>query len=119
MLRAAALSIVLALAAGPNASLLCKAWCGSQTAAASECHDHDGDSAAPSVEGGDRCDTMPGAAPFLREGERRDVPAPDAEWTIPVPRFQLPDSPAGARPGQEPGRDWPLEKRPLATALRI
>ena len=41
MFRATILTVVLVFAAGPSASLFCKAWCDPQVAAESGCH-HDG-----------------------------------------------------------------------------
>jgi hypothetical protein len=118
--RAAAISIVLTLAIGPNAQLLCKAWCHPQAArSASECH-HKNSSTTPSVASDESCDkAVGGPTAMLREGGWRGVPSPHANQAIPVPRYQLVRLTIDARPGHEPWREWSLEKRPLATALRI
>jgi hypothetical protein len=116
---AAAISIVLILAIGSNAQLLCKAWCHPQAAAASECH-HENSSTPPSVAGDENCDNVVVAATaVLREDMRRDVSSQDANQAIPVPRYQLAQLTIDERPGQEPWREWSLGKRPLSTALRI
>ena len=78
MFRAAVLSIVLTLAVGPNASLLCGTWCDPQAVAARGCHDED-PVTPPSVAGDGSCDhVVLSVAAFLREDVRRGVSAPDA-----------------------------------------
>lgn len=117
--RAVVLSIVLTLAVGPNATLLCGTLCDPPAAAASACHDED-PATSPSVGGDDSCDhVVLNAAAFLREDVRRGVFAPDAGHAILVPCYQLAHSTTDARPGQEPGPEWSLDQRPVSTALRI
>ena len=116
--RAAVLSIVLTLAVGPNAALLCRTWCDQQVATASRCH-HETSTTSPNVAGDDSCDSSVLSAAFLREDVRRGVSPPDGDQAIPIPRYQVACSTIDARPGHEPGREWSLEKRPLSTALRI
>ena len=145
MFQAVVLSIVATLAVGPNAALLCAAWChpsaaassaphhggpstasrpshhGEPSAASSASH-HGNPSAGSSVAGDDTCDSCDnavGAAQFLREDLRRNVSAPDVDPAVLIPRHQLAHSTIDARPGQEPGREWSLEERPLPTILRI
>ena len=119
--RAVAFSVVLTLAVGPIASLLCTASCHPQAAAARACHDEP--SAASSVIGGPPCDECNrasfSAVQFLREDVQRGVAALGADHAILVPRYQLARTTSAADSGQEPGRTWWLEKRPLPTALRI
>ena len=129
--RAVVLSIVLTLAAGPEAALLCRAWCHPLVAVASACHDekpfgassasHHGEPSAGSSVAGDNpcdnCDHAVGAAQFIREDLTLNVSAPD--HAILVPRQQLFHSTIDARPGQEPGREGSLEARRLPTTLRI
>lgn len=116
--RVAVLSIVLTLAVGQNARLLCKVWCDPHEAAATSCHDQD--SASPSVTGDDDCNNVvPSVAALVREDMRRSVSAPDAQHAIVVQRFQFARSLTDTRPGHEPWQDWSLEKRLLVTALRI
>ena len=110
---------MLTLAVGPSAGLACSTWCDQQPAAASG-HHHEAPAPSPSVPGDDACDDMAlGSAQFLREDVRRSVSALDTDDAILVPRYLLARSASAADPGQEPGRAWWLENRPLSTALRI
>lgn len=118
MFRASVLSIVLTLAAGPNAALLCRTWCDPQAAAASGCH-QEAPATSPSMAGDDTCDNVLSAAAFLREDVRGGVASQDADQAVLVPRYHLAYSAIAARPGQEPGCGWSLDHRPLSTALRI
>jgi hypothetical protein len=56
---------------------------------------------------------------FVREDVRRNVSALDGVHAVLAAGHQLAHSTIDARPGQEPGREWSLEARPLLTALRI
>jgi hypothetical protein len=115
--RATLLSIVLTLAVGQNASLLCQAWCHDATSAGCP---HHGSTTSPSLSAEDSCSSVVvGAVAFLREDARRTAAAPDAQNALVVPRFRLPPSPADLRIGCKWGRNWPLEERPLILALRI
>ena len=106
--EASVLSIVLTLAGGPNASLLCGTWCDPHAAAASGCHYED-PAISPSMAGDDCCDhVVLNVAAFLQE-----------DHAIPVPRYRLAHSTTDARPGNDTAREWSLEKRPLSTALRL
>ena len=117
--RAAVLSIALTLAVGPNATLLCKAWCHPQAVAPSGCH-HQQQANSPSVAGDDCCHTIvPSVAAFFREDAQRSVSVRDAGHSVLVPRYQLAHSTTNARPGLEPGREGSLDPRPLSAALRI
>ena len=117
VLRAILISIVLTLAVGPNATLLCRTWCGPQTVASGGCH-HDR-ATAPIISGDDSCDTVLLSATLLREGERRGVPSLDGGHAIPVFLSEVARSATDARRGHQPGREWSLDRRPLATILRI
>lgn len=119
MFRAALFSIVFSLAVGQNVALLCRTWCDAHVAGPSECHHKDSIS-TPSVAGNEDCDNVVAAATaVLREDVRRQVSSQNAHQAVPVPRYQLAQLTIDARHGQEPWRAWALEKRPLATALRI
>jgi hypothetical protein len=119
VLRAAVLSIVLTLAVGPNASLLCRIWCHPQADAATGCH-HVDPTTSPSVAGDGSCDhVVLSAAAVFPDNVRRAVSAPDADYAILVPRYQLALSTTDTRPRPEPGREWRLENRPLLATLRI
>jgi hypothetical protein len=121
--RAALFSIVLTLAVGQNASLLCQVLCHDVTSAV--CPHQDSttspDSTAfQSVSADDSCGSaFVGAVAFVREDARRTAAAPDAQNALVVPRFHLAPSPTDLRSGFESGRRLPLEERPLVTTLRI
>ena len=123
MFRATLLSIVLTLAVGQNASLLCKVWCHGATSP--ECPHQDlttfPDSAtSPSVSADDNCgNAFVGPVAFVREDGRRTAAAPDAQNALIVPRFRLAPSPTDLRLGFESGQRGPLEERPLVITLRI
>ena len=145
MLRTVALSIVLTLAVGPEAALLCRAWCHPQVASASACNhglaaadanpSHHGEpaassapddveaSAAQSVVWDDTCPYCDKgglvAVPFLREDGRRSVSALDSLQAILVPRYQFAPSTIHSRAQHEPGREWSLEGRHLPSVLRV
>ena len=115
--RATLLSIVLMLAVGQNASLLCQVWCHDATFATCP---HHGSTTSPSVSANDTCSTVVvGAVTFVREDARRSAAVPDAQDALAVPRFRLPPSFTDFRPGFESGWRLPLEERPLILALRI
>lgn len=117
--RATVLSIVLTLAVGPHAMLLCRAWCDSQAGAPTGCH-HEDPAISPGVVTGDHsCDNVVIGAAFVRVDVRRDVSSPDQDRGIPVPRYQIACSTLDAHLGQEHGREWSLETRPPVTSLRI
>jgi hypothetical protein len=121
--RAALFSIVLTLAVGQNASLLCKVVC--HDLASAVCPHQDSttspDSTAfHSVSADDNCGSaFVGAVAFVREDARRTAAAPDAQNALVVPHFQLAPPPTDLRSGFESGRRLPLEERPLVTTLRI
>ena len=119
MVRGAVLSIVLTLAIGPNAPLLCRIWCHPQADAATGCPRMD-PTTSPSVAGDPRCDqAVLSAAAVLPEEVRRVVSAPDTAHAIQVTRYQLASSATDSLPRHERRRAWSVEKRPLSTALRI
>ena len=114
--RAAVLSIVLTLAVGQNATLLCRAWCDLHAAAASGCH-HEASASSAIVAGRNSCDdAVLGAGAFLREEGGRVVAAPIAVHATFVPRHLLARLTTDVRRGPESGRGW--SQRPLST-LRI
>lgn len=116
--QAFALSIVLTMAVGPSAELLCKTWCHSQAAAENECH-HAVWTDSLGV-AGDNCDhALLGVGVFLREEVRPSGPSPNVGDAIAVSRNQFAQLTADARPGTEPGRGSSLETLPLSAVLRI
>jgi hypothetical protein len=114
--RAALFSIVLTLALGQHAGLLCKVWCPDATSA--ECP-HQDSTTSPSVSADDNCrSAVVGAAAFVREDARRTA-APNAQNALVIARFRLAPSPTDLGSGLESGRRRRLEERPLVIALRI
>jgi hypothetical protein len=115
--RAALFSIVLTLAFGPNASLLCQVWCPDTTSA--RCP-HQDSATSPSVSAHDNCRSdAAGAVAFVREEARRTTAAPDAQNALAVPPFRLAPSPTNLRSGFETGLRLMPEERPLILVLRI
>jgi hypothetical protein len=115
--RAALFSIVLTLAFGPNASLLCQVWCPDTTSA--RCP-HQDSATSPSVSAHDNCRSdAGGAVSSVREDARRTTAAPDAQNALTVPRFLLALSHTDPGSGFESGRRLLFEERPLVIALRI
>ena len=121
MFRTAVLWIVVTLTVGQNAALLCSTWCEAHAPAASACH-HSDPAPSTGVSAGDDCCKAvlsTSTTMFLREDVRRGVSPAVSVYAIPVVRSQPAHSTIDARPGQSPGRDWSLEKRPRPTALRL
>jgi len=115
--RAALFSIVLTLAFGQNASLLCKVWCPDTTSAGCP---HQDSTTSPSMSAHDNCRSDVGAAvAFVREDARRTAAAPDAQNALAVPRFLLVHAHTDLGSGFESGRRLLFEERPLVIALRI
>jgi hypothetical protein len=115
--RAALFSIVLTLAFGQNASLLCQVWCPDTTSAACP---HQDSETSPRVSAHDDCRSDAfGAVAFVREDARRTAAAPDAQNALALPRFLMALSPTDLRTVFESGQRRPLEERPLVITLRI
>jgi hypothetical protein len=115
--RAALFSIVLTLAVGQNASLLCGVWC--HDAASAGCP-HQDPTPSVSVGAGDSCTNVIGvAAAIAGEVVRRTNPGPDARNALVVPRYHFATSLTDSGSGYEAGRLPPLDGRPLLVALRI
>jgi hypothetical protein len=117
MFRAALFSIVVTLAVGQSAGLLCKVWCHDATSAGCR---HQDSATSPSVNADDDCrSAVLGAVAFVREDARRTAAAPHAQNALVVSRFRLAPSTTALRLGFESNRRLPLEERPLVIALRI
>ena len=118
MLRITVLSIVLTLASGQNAALLCKLWCDTHKAVATACHHQDG-ATSPSVTSGDDCDDLVlSLVAIVRQDVRPHGSARGADPALVESRFQFASS-TDTSPGHDPGRHSSHEKPPLITALRI
>lgn len=119
MFRAAVLSIVLTLAVGPNASLLCAVWCHPDAAPAGPC-EHPDPTSTPSITTNDGCpDIAASSTALVREDTRRGVSAPAAQQAVLVARFQFAPPPTHSASTGESAQRSPLEARPLVVALRI
>ena len=117
--RAAVLSIVLTLVVGPNASLLCAAWCAPKAATAGPCEHQDPASAA-SITTNDSCpDIDASSTALLREDTRRGSSAPWAQQAVLVARSLFAPSPSHSASTGESAQRSLLEARPLVLALRI
>ena len=116
--RAALFSIVLTLAVGQNASLLCKVWCHDATSAGCP---HQDSTTSQGVSADGNCgSTFVGPVAFVREGAWRTAAAPDAQSALIVPRFRwAPSPPTDLGSGFEAGRRLLLDARPLILPLRI
>jgi len=116
MLRAVLLSIVFSLAAGPDITLLCRAWCNAELAAATACH-HETSFTMPIVAGDGSCDNVALTTAALREDIRRGDS--NTHQALSVPRYQLAQLTMDVRSDQELWSQRTLVKRPLSTNLRI
>lgn len=117
MFRAALFSIVLTLAAGQSASLLCEVWCHDATSAGCP---HQDPTTSLSVGVDDSCtNVVVVAAAFVGEDARRTDPGPYAKNAPVVPRFRFAAPPTDSGSGYEAGRLLLLEARPLLIPLRI
>jgi len=116
--RAFVLSIVLTLAVGQNASLLCAVWCHPAAGPTGACELQEL-STSPSVAGNDDCPEVAAqATAFVREDVRREGSAPDALYAVVVPPFQF-APPSHLASGHGAGQPPPLDARPRLLALRI
>jgi hypothetical protein len=116
--RAAVVSIVLTLVAGPNASLLCVVWCHPQAATAGPC-EHPTPTSTPSITSNDSCpDVTVASTAVVREDLRRGVSAPDPQAVDSAP-FQFAPPPRVRASADEAARLVRLDARPLVLALRV
>ena len=114
--RAAVLSIVLTLVAGPDASLLCAVWCHPEAATAGPC-EHPDPTSTPSITANDSCpDIAASSTALVREDVRRGA---SAQQAVLVARFQLARPPSNLASARDAGQRSPLEARPLVLPLRI
>ena len=116
--RAALLSIVLTLAAGPDAALLCGIWCHSGGGMAGACEHHT-ETTSPAIIANDDCTVSGSAIVFVREDARRSTSAPTVQGGDLVPQSALTPPASGRHSRYEAASRGPLESRPLMLALRI
>src|SRR5206468_3091359 len=119
MFRAAVLSIVVTLAVGQNAALLCRAWCHPTEGTAAGCQ-HRNETTSPSVTGKDDCKHLAvGTIAFVREGGYRGKLTTDVQIAVATPRFAAAQFRSNLRSGFESGQRRRLEERRLVITLRI
>ena len=119
MLRAFILSIVLILAIGPDAAMVCQALCAPQADETSPCGHEE--TSPLQIAAGDECcdDLVAGTASSQLPSMRRDTSVPNGDVAIPVPGGALVRSETTGRLGYEPGRRPSPAHQPLLTILRI
>jgi hypothetical protein len=116
--RAALFSIVFALVAGPEATLLCKVWCPSE-ASASDCRHH-GQASSVRVKTADHCDAAdPSVVAVTQEDGRPVAPDSGARHAVPRQRFELVRPHQGTQTVELWARENVLETRPLEKTLRL
>ena len=116
--RAAVLSIVLTLAVGPNASLLCAVWC-HPDAAAGPCEHPDATSRS-SATSEHSCPAIGGGSTaFVREDVRRGVSTPQTKYPVVVPPLLFTPPPPHALSIHAGAQSPPLQTRRVVLTLRI
>jgi hypothetical protein len=117
--RAAVVSIVLTLAVGQNAALLCSVWC-HPPEAATGVREHQHQATSPNMTGNDSCARLVAEAmAFVREDVRRGVSAPNVQHGVVVPWCEFAPTPAHPTFGSRLGQEAALQASPLILALRI
>jgi len=116
--RAAVLSIVLTLAAGPDAALLCVIWCHPGGGMAGAC-EHQTETTSPTIIANDDCTVSGSAIVFVREDARRSASAPTVQGGDLVPQSAWTPPASGRLSRYEAASRGLLELRPLMLALRI
>jgi hypothetical protein len=117
--RAAVLSIVLTLAIGPHASLLCSVWCHPDEVKTSACQ-HQDSTTSPRMTGEDSCQTAP-ASPtaFVREDAKRGSPTPISQQAVAIPPFRLGPPPTHTLGAYEAAAALGAVASPLLIPLRL
>lgn len=117
MFRAFVLLSVITLAAGPDASVLCRAWCGPE-APADECR-HESSEQSPTLTAGDCCVAIESGVPAtLASDVLTKVSSPGAQ-IIPAPGRWSARQSSDGRLGREPVRPLAVSPPRLSTILRI
>jgi hypothetical protein len=117
--RATLLSIVLMFAAGPSASLFCKALCDPQAAAENGCHHDNNVGGSVSLSAVDSCrDSVQALAILLKEDVRR-TSSLDGGCTPAIATFRFMTSPRSSGTVWNQGRAPSDLQRPLTTPLRV
>ena len=118
MLQRVLLSIVLALAVGANASLLCKAWWCHPAAGDRGCHHEEPSNFARLVADAGCNDIVIGAA-ITREYLRPGLSDGDTADAVAVVPYRFVHSTTDFGSAHQSWRVPPLGRRPLLTVLRI
>lgn len=118
MFRAALLSIVLTLAAGQDAALICAIWCHSGGGMAGAC-EHQTETASPGIGANNDCSVSDSAIVFVREDAPRSTSAPTVHGGVLVPQFAFTPPASSRRSAYGAAGRWLLELRPLVLTLRI
>jgi hypothetical protein len=117
--RAATLSVVLTLAAAPNAAVVCSVWCHPQGATTPAC-EHEPASTPLNVGDRESC-TIPGlsTAAFLREDVWRGPSAPDSGRALMVPVIRLSPPASSSDSGRERSASVAPRARSPVRPLRL
>jgi hypothetical protein len=116
MSRLSALSIVLALAIGPDAAAICGLWCTDQVTTQSCDH---GTPDSPRIAAGDCCDDVAQAVAVVQAAVRFDASSSNGAPALSPVRNPLVDSARLARPHHVSGFRPSTDARPQTTVLRI
>ena len=119
MFRAAVLSIVLTLAAGQQAALLCRIWCPPDAAATPSTCQHEHAATSLRVTENNHCATLVLNASFLREDVGPRGLAGDHQLANAAPSYRLASVMTAQGLGQDPARLQSPRHCPLETALRL
>lgn len=118
MFRAFVFLTVLTLAAGPDASVLCQAWCGTQ-AATNECR-HESPKQSPILTAGDCCvDVEAGVPATVARDLLTKMSSPNWAHALPGHSRESARRSTNGRHGRELGRAGAFGPPPLSTILRI
>jgi hypothetical protein len=115
--RAATVSVLLMIAVGPSAALLCKAWCNRAGVAVSDCQ-HGQANTTPALTGVEDCEAAALTA-IVREEIRRGVSWSDSRAAVAVLPNHYTNSSRQVHTWDPPALRSPAGLRPLLTALRI
>jgi hypothetical protein len=119
VVRSTILPIVLTLAIGPGAALVCRASCDPQVAAANGCH-HDSHGSATRVSSPASCqDSAPGPAAVRTETVQRGTGADGLGVLLPAASFRLALGASSRRPASGADLGTACGKRSRSIPLRI
>jgi hypothetical protein len=111
------LSIVLALAVGPDAAAICGAWCTDDATTTEYCEHGTPDS--PLIAAGNCCDDLVQAVAVLQTAIRSDTSSVNSSSAVSPVRNPFVDSARLVRPDYVSGSRPSIDVRPQTTVLRI